>query len=344
MKCPWSVVRLGEVLTLVERPEVPLVGTTYRQLGVRLWGEGAYERESIDGAATKYATLSRVEENDIVVNKIWARNGSVAVVQAVLDGCFVSGEFPTFVAHPNSLLPRWVHWLTKTPTFWAQCDEKSQGTSGKNRIKPEQFLRVEIPLPSLQEQQRIVARIEELAIKIVEARLLRKQTVEETKALVKAYRNTVFTNVSRSMRATRLDSVAACRLGKMLNPTAKTGVSSAPYLRNANVQWDYLDLREVFEMDFSEDEREEFSLQSGDILACEGGDIGKAAIWNNEIPGCCFQKALHRVRCDRQRIMPRFLLQHLFWAADQGHWSDLKTQTTIAHLTGVKLKAYGVYL
>lgn len=184
MNRSWPTVRLGEVLTAVERPEVPLVGTTYRQLGVRLWGEGAYERESIDGAATKYATLSRVEENDIVVNKIWARNGSVAVVQATLDGCFVSGEFPTFVAHPNSLLPRWVHWLTKTPNFWAQCDEKSQGTSGKNRIKPEQFLSIEIPLPPLPEQQRIVARIEELAAKITEACSLRQQAIKEAERLL----------------------------------------------------------------------------------------------------------------------------------------------------------------
>ena len=77
---PWPTVRLGEVLTPTERPEAPVAGTTYRQPGVSLWGEGAYERQSIDGAATKYSMLSRVESDDVVVNKIWARNGSVAVV------------------------------------------------------------------------------------------------------------------------------------------------------------------------------------------------------------------------------------------------------------------------
>ncbi|MBI3099725.1 MAG: restriction endonuclease subunit S [Planctomycetes bacterium] len=183
MSGKWPTVRLGEVMTPVERPESPFLGTAYRQLGVRLWGEGAYEREPIDGGATKYHTLSRVEADDIVVNKIWARNGSVAVVQAPLAGCFVSGEFPTFSADRRTLLPRWIHWLTKTPVFWAQCDEKSQGTSGKNRIKPEQFLSVTIPLPPPAEQRRIVARIEELAARIAEARALREQAVEETEAL-----------------------------------------------------------------------------------------------------------------------------------------------------------------
>lgn len=184
MKGSWPTVPLGVVVKLVQRPEAPVPGVTYRQLGVRLWGEGAYERESVDGLATKYTTLSQVKTDDIVVNKIWARNGSVAVVQESLSGCFVSGEFPTFAASSDVLLPRWIHWLTKTPGFWAQCDEKSRGTSGKNRIKPEQFLKVEIPLPPLTEQRRIVARIEELKARIAEARSLREEIAEEAERLL----------------------------------------------------------------------------------------------------------------------------------------------------------------
>ncbi|MDW8310835.1 MAG: hypothetical protein RMK20_15800, partial [Verrucomicrobiales bacterium] len=96
---PWPKVRLGEVLTPVERGEIPVPGKTYRQIGVRLWGEGAYEREPIDGGATKYAQLFRAEAGDVVVNKIWARNGSVAIVPELLAGCYGSGEFPMFA--PN---------------------------------------------------------------------------------------------------------------------------------------------------------------------------------------------------------------------------------------------------
>jgi type I restriction enzyme, S subunit len=50
----------------------------------------------------------------------------------------------------------------KSRDFWDQCDTKSRGTSGQNRIRPERFLEVEIPLPPLDEQHRIVARIEVL--------------------------------------------------------------------------------------------------------------------------------------------------------------------------------------
>ena len=178
----FLMVPLRSVTLPVERPEVPTAGTVYRQIGVKLWGEGAYERGSIDGSQTKYKTLSRVEADDIIVNKIWARNGSVAVVPEGLFGCYVSSEFPTFAPIREKLDSRWFHWLTKTKTFWEQCDEKSRGTSGKNRIRPELFLEIGIPLPPLSEQRRIVARIEELATKIDEARRLRTKAAEEAKA------------------------------------------------------------------------------------------------------------------------------------------------------------------
>ena len=209
----WPAVKLGEVVTPVARAESPMPGASYRQIGVRLWGEGAYDRGAIDGSQTKYAKLFRAESGDIIVNKIWARNGSVAVVPATLAGCFGSSEFPMFAPKPNQLEPRWMHWLTKTPTFWSQCDEKSRGTSGQNRIKPEQFLRVEIPLPPLAEQRRIVARIEELAAQIQEARELRKLASEEAEALVGAHAHTIFGG-TRASQSVPLDFIATLERGK----------------------------------------------------------------------------------------------------------------------------------
>jgi type I restriction enzyme, S subunit len=184
MNNDWVHVNLGELVTPALRTDTPRAGTAYRQIGVRLWGEGAYEREAIDGAQTNYSHLFRAEAGDIIVNKIWARNGSVAVVPDSLAGCYGSGEFPMFSPKPDLLDPRWMKWLTKTPTFWSQCDEKSRGTSGKNRIKPEQFLRIRIHLPPLAEQRRVVRRIEELAVKISEARALRQSATSEVESLV----------------------------------------------------------------------------------------------------------------------------------------------------------------
>lgn len=161
----WPKIALGDVCTPVERFVTPAAGTTYRQLGVRLWGGGAYEREMIDGADTKYSKFNRIEANDLVVNKIWARNGSVAVATEELAGTHVSGEFPTFALDSDRADPRWMRLITKWRGFWTLCDEKAQGTSGKNRIKPSQFLAIQVPLPPLPEQRAIVSRLDTLAKK-----------------------------------------------------------------------------------------------------------------------------------------------------------------------------------
>jgi type I restriction enzyme S subunit len=179
----WRQVPVGEAADLIERPEVPIPGVSYRQIGVRLWGEGAYERESVDGGSTKYKTLNRVEAGDIIVNKIWARNGSVSVVLDGLEDCYCSGEFPLFRPRPERLDPRWFYWITKTGWFWQSCDVQSRGTSGKNRIRPEKFAQIEIPLPPLAEQRRIVAKIERLAAKIDEALGLQQAIATEATTL-----------------------------------------------------------------------------------------------------------------------------------------------------------------
>jgi type I restriction enzyme S subunit len=174
---------------------------------------GAYERESIIGAQTKYKTLARVEEGDIVVNKIWARNGSVAVVPKELEGSYVSGEFPTFIALSNRLNPRWFHWITRTKDFWKQCDEKSRGTSGKNRIRPERFLEIEIPLPSLIEQQRILSRFERLSNQIKSLSEIREIAISDVDRLVASALRTVFDGLRQSWPTTALGEVCKTASG-----------------------------------------------------------------------------------------------------------------------------------
>lgn len=182
----WPSVRISDVATPVERLEPPQPGIKYRQIGVRLWGEGAYERESIDGAETQYKTLNRVAVGDIIVNKIWARNGSVGVVDEAMAGCHCSGEFPLFLPVPDELDHKWFYWITKAPWFWNSCDEKSRGTSGKNRIKPHKFLEIIIPLPPLEEQRRIIAKIESLASRIEETKQLRQSIQADMDSLLVA--------------------------------------------------------------------------------------------------------------------------------------------------------------
>ena len=117
-----------------------------------------------------------------------------------------------------------------------------------------------------------------------------------------------------------------------------------PYLANYNVQWRIFKLDDMREMNFDADDQIEFELKSGDLLVCEGGEAGRCAIWNGQKTDCYFQKALHRVRCDSDLLIPEYL-QEFFWHSSlRGGISKLVTSATIAHLTGVKLKSLEVPL
>jgi type I restriction enzyme S subunit len=106
---------------------------------------------------------------------------------------------------------------------------------------------------------------------------------------------------------TTLGEIAETRLGKMLSKKARMGNGSRPYLRNKNVQWGRIELDDVLEMDFTEAELERFGVLAGDLLVCEGGEVGRAAIWRGQLEWIGYQKALHRVR-PLGEIAPEYLL------------------------------------
>ena len=85
-------------------------------------------------------------------------------------------------------------------------------------------------------------------------------------------------------------------LGKMLDEKRITGNHLAPYLRNVDVQWGKINTTDLPQMDFSGADLERYSLRSGDLVVCEGGEVGRAAVWNAELKECFYQKAIHRLR------------------------------------------------
>lgn len=127
------------------------------------------------------------------------------------------------------------------------------------------------------------------------------------------------------------------QLGKMLNPERAAGPSPAPYLRNVNVQWDRIDFDDLDTMSFDEGDRAKYALRSGDLLVCEGGEVGRAAIWPGTLEECYYQKAVHRVR-PRGDSNPRFLMYCLWAAASMNVFNVEGNQATIVHLTAEKLR------
>ena len=195
-----------------------------------------------------------------------------------------------------------------------------------------------IPLPSLDEQERIVEQCEH-AKKLLS---LRKQQLAKLDELVKSRFIELFGDVIHNSKAWQMRlfaDIASSRLGKMLDAKQQTGKCSYPYLANFNVQWFRFNIENLNQMDFDEDDRAEFELKDGDLLVCEGGEIGRCAVWHNEIQPCFFQKALHRVRCNRQIIQPDYLAWWFKYKCDYDGFAAIAgAKATIAHLPGVKLK------
>ncbi len=155
---------LGNFLKPIKRGVEVSGDGTYRQVGVRVWGKGSYERGTITGKETQYKTLFEVKSGDLIINKIWSRNGAIAIVPQEQNGCFVSTEFPTFEIDTKKVDPIWLNIRLATQDFWHKCALASGGTSGKNRIKVEKFLDINIDLPNLSEQHKRIEKYKLQAI------------------------------------------------------------------------------------------------------------------------------------------------------------------------------------
>ncbi|MBU0500230.1 MAG: restriction endonuclease subunit S [Gammaproteobacteria bacterium] len=131
------------------------------------------------------------------------------------------------------------------------------------------------------------------------------------------------------------------RLGKMLDASKNKG-EFRPYLRNVNVRWGRFDLSDVLKMRIEEHELSRVSVRKGDLVICEGGEPGRAAIWDSD-EEFVIQKALHRFRCN-EWALPEYILFCLEHDYFSGRLSRYFTGATIKHLTGKALAEYPIPL
>jgi type I restriction enzyme, S subunit len=173
-------------------------------LGVRLWGAGPYERETKRGAEIKASKMYEVHPNDLIINRIWVRRGSSGIVSNDLAGCVVTTDFPTFEIDHSQVTPEWLTYMFKAKWFWDECEHKSRGTSGRQRINPEEYLDIEIPLPSLIEQQRLVSMIHSVNDRLEIIESLERGTEEAIFALL----NSAYLRISNGAEVCLISEIA----------------------------------------------------------------------------------------------------------------------------------------
>ena len=188
---------------------------------------------------------------------------------------------------------------------------------------------VTIPVPSMEEQRRIAQELDILT-NIINCK---KSLLRDLDSLAQSIFYETFgdpVSNDKGWSIANFGDVCNSELGKMLDTKRASG-NRKPYLCTINVLWDKIDLSTQKEMLIEDDELERYSVRRGDLLICEGGDIGRSAIWDKDIE-MYYQNSIHRVRFDESRMLPQVMLHIFKILKERGELDNYGKGQTIKHL------------
>lgn len=252
---------------------------------------------------------------------------------------------------------RWVAYALRSKHFLEEGVTAFQGVAGLQRVPAEFVAAFRVVDHPVEEQRRIADFLDDRVARIDRIIAARRDQVEQAStASLRGSYDTVRGSRHRERRASGLRWLgtipmdwALCSvtaefqvdLGKMLDEKRQAGLHPIPYLRNTNVQWDRIDLDDLKLMDIAPDERPRYTVEPGDLLICEGGQPGRAAIWSGGLEPLGYQKALHRAR-SRGKSRPEWLLECLRAATAMNVFAVEYEQATISHLTNEQLRSFKI--
>jgi len=164
----WPRAKLGDIAPIVRRPVEIDIDKAYPELGIRSFGKGTFHKPALAGTEVGSKRLFGIEPGDLIFSNVFAWEGAVAVAQPEDGGRFGSHRFITCAVDPKRAIASFLsRYLTATPDGLEQLRRASPGGAGRNRtLGIEKLAEIEVPLPSLTEQQAIVTRLDTLADKV----------------------------------------------------------------------------------------------------------------------------------------------------------------------------------
>ena len=187
------VIRLGDLVELMEDSVPVKPEGEYPQVGVRGFGGGLFAKPALAGTETSYRAFNRLYADAIVLSQVKGWEGALAVCPPDLSGMFVSPEYRTFRCVPTSASPAYLADLIRTPWFWSLLQAATRGVGARReRTRPEQFLNIELPMPELPHQLKVV----EILSRQVELRKRHAGIREANQALLPATLERVFASAS----------------------------------------------------------------------------------------------------------------------------------------------------
>ncbi len=344
----WRSVRLGELFEQIvdtgHSDDLPVLSVTLDR--------GVIPRASLDRRLEREVARPqylRACPGDIAYNTMRMWQGGSGLVR---EEGYLSPAYTICRAQPGEDPEFWA-FAFKSEAMVRAFRAHSQGfAKDRYRLYFQHFATVPALQPPLPEQRKIatfLAQVDETIEKsdLVIRRLadLKRSATESlmTKGLPglhKVFRSTAAGTVPLDWEIKLIRDTFVVELGKMLSKIARRGTNPKPYLRNANVRWGSFDLSEVLEMDFNEREIERFRLAKGDLLVCEGGEIGRCAVWKATNSDFYYQKALHRLRPKGDLVQANFARHYFeFKFRYDKSFGGKAGLSTIAHLPKERIEA-----
>jgi len=305
-------VSLGELLTLERRPVVLIADQMYAEIGTYSFGRGIFHKTPRTGAEVGDKKLFVIKEGDFILQITFAWEGAVALASKAEEGMYGSVRFLTFRVNESRCLPQYLVYYFRTRRGLDQLGNISPGSAGRNRVLSlKRISEVNVPLPPIVEQHRIVARIEELSAKIEGARKLRGETTVEINALARDATAHAFPRAS--------DRVVGDLMGFQTGYAFKSEWftnEGIRLVRNANVGHGNLDWSETERI--PAERRKEFyrfELQSGDILITLDRPIIStgvkvARVREEDLP-CLLLQRVARVQFKTESVLPEYFYSWL---------------------------------
>ncbi len=345
MKQSYTMAPLGDVIR--QRSEFIEIDDfkAYKRCRVQMHAQGIVLRDKVQGNEIKTKKQQVCHAGEFLVAEIDAKVGGFGIVPDDLDDAIVSSHYFLFDLDTAILNRSFLGYFVRTPAFMDQV--RAQGTTNYAAIRPGDVLSYKVPLPSLEEQQRIVARIEELVAKIEEARGLRWEAVEEVERLIALVVSNCFSvGVENGWKVGQLEDYVINDCYGTSEKTTDDG-SGTPILRMGNIQNGHIDIHDLKYLHLSDKERAKLKLIPGDILVNRTNSaelVGKCAVFNLE-GEYGFASYLIRLRLDLTRVEPRLVAAYINSPAGRAYmFNERKQMTGQANVNATKLKALPIAL
>ncbi len=309
--------KVGDVLMLKRRAVAVDPLATYQEIGIRSFGNGLFHKEPVTGADLGAKRVFSIEPGDLVLSNVFAWEGAVALAGDAEAGRIGSHRFMTYVAADERVDTAYLRYFFTSEPGLALLGSASPGSAGRNRtLAIDRFEDLTIPLPDIDEQRRIVNRLDQLAEYHLRLGSARAASAEPTNALLQSARAKFASPHGLKASGRRASNVMLGQIADFVNGTSydRTELSDdgEPIIRISNISdpgFPVIRTRQSFDA--------RFHVQPGDLLVSWSASF-KSIVWPGP-PGILNQH-IFNVR-ERDGVDRRFL-RHLIEAV----FSEMRRQ------------------